>query len=58
MTEEEFWDRVDTARKKLNVPDATFRTWKSRGRVSREQAIPVYQVLAGTKFEIPLEKLQ
>ena len=58
MTENDFWDRVKHGTEKLGIPGATFRTWKSRGRVSRDQAISLYEVLAGTEHEIPLEKLK
>jgi len=57
METNDFWDRVDTARKKLSIPDGTFRSWKSRGRVSREQIVDVFQALAGTEHEVSLELL-
>lgn len=57
MNEIDFWDRVKHGCEKLGIPDGTYHVWKHRGRVSREQAIPLYQVLAGTKFKITLTDL-
>jgi uncharacterized protein YjcR len=57
MNEIDFWDRVKHGADKLGVPDATVRTWKSRGRVSREQRIELYQILAGTEYEISLDQI-
>jgi hypothetical protein len=55
---DDFWDRVKHGCDKLGVPVTTFHVWKHRGRVSREQAIPLYQVLEGTEHEISLDQLQ
>ena len=57
MSEIDFWDRVKHGCEKLSIPTSTFHVWKHRGRVSRDQAIPLYQVLAGTEYEITLEEL-
>lgn len=54
----DFWDRVKRGAEALQIPDATFRKWKSRGRVSREQQIDVFQILAGTEHEISLDELK
>jgi hypothetical protein len=51
-----FWNNVKYGASKLGIPDATFRTWKSRGRVSRDKQIELYRVLLGTEFEISLEQ--
>lgn len=57
MSEIDYWERVKHGAEKLKIPSATIRTWKRRGRVSREKAIPLYQVLAGTAYEISLDQL-
>ena len=57
MKDEEFWDRVRRGAEKLDIPEGTVTVWKHRGRVSRDRAISLYQVLAGTEYEIPLERL-
>lgn len=58
MSDKTYWDRVKHGCEKLGIPDATFRTWKSRGCVSREKRIPLYQALAGTKYAISLDQIQ
>lgn len=57
MTDDDFWDRVKRAAEKLGIPNTTVRTWKNRGRVSKQKAIAVYRVLAGTPYEVPIERL-
>jgi hypothetical protein len=57
MSDVEFWDRVRHGAEKLQIPGTTFRAWKSRGRVSREKIIDLYQVLAGTEHEVSLDQL-
>jgi hypothetical protein len=56
MKDEIFWDRVKHGCEMKKIPDGTFKVWKHRGRVSREQQIPIFQVLAGTEYEIPLDE--
>lgn len=54
MTYEEFWSRIEKGAEKLSIPKQTVRVWKHRERVSRVQAMNIYQSLLGTDNEIPL----
>lgn len=58
MTDVDFWERAKHGADKLNIPADTFYMWKHRGRVSRNHAIELYQVLAGTEHEITLDELK
>jgi hypothetical protein len=57
MSEIGFWDRVKHGADRLGIANGVVRNWKHRGRVSREQQIPLFQVLAGTAHEVSLEEI-
>lgn len=58
MNEKNFWDRVKHGCEILDIQTATLHVWKHRGRVSRNQIVPLYQALAGTENEVTLQELQ
>jgi len=56
MSEQDFWERIKEGCRQLGIRDGTYRAWRHRNRVSRDQVIPLYQTLKGTNSEIPLEQ--
>lgn len=53
-----YWERVKHGCGKLNIPAATFYTWKHRGRVPGSQAIDLYEALQGTDYAVSLDELK
>ena len=58
MKDNEFWEKVKLAAAKLGVRHETFLVWKTRGRVSSKQQIPIYKALAKTRHRVTLEEIQ
>lgn len=53
-----FWERVERGCEILGIPKDNLYVWKSRGRVSRDRSIDLYQALQGTDYEVTLDELK
>lgn len=57
MTNDDYWNAIKFATEINGTLAVTFRQWKSRGAVPAAQALALYEALAGTPHEMPLEVL-
>lgn len=55
MTEDDFWNTIKIAAKKIGISDSCFRVWKTRGGVPRSRIYDLYMALKGTSDEVSLE---